>query len=199
MKAYMDSIPNDIKKRLLYTEDDNTEAMANTPDETPEEEGKGRAETYKKVFEFLSKQDAKVPDKKIHEFAMTLGLDPDDVEETIYGLLISLLSYGKSKDFKGEYDAKELAMGKQVEMEHLKGSPLKKEILEMIAEKIAKDHLAEIPDYYTRLKAMEAGAEQKPKEPAAPAQPQAPAPKPVAPPAKPMMPQPEKKNIPPAI
>jgi hypothetical protein len=46
-----------------------------------------------------------------------------------------------------KYDQKELKMGTKVEHEHTKSS--------FVAKKIAKDHLDEIPDYYTRLKFME--------------------------------------------
>ena len=45
---------------------------------------------------------------------------------------------------------KELAMGIEVEKEHTNDEELAKEI--------ALDHLTEIPDYYTRLKEMEAEA-----------------------------------------
>jgi len=44
-------------------------------------------------------------------------------------------------------DPKELEMGRKVEMEHT--------INPNFAKRIALDHLAEIPDYYTRLIAME--------------------------------------------
>jgi len=46
-----------------------------------------------------------------------------------------------------EVDAEQLAMGIKVEAEHTDN--------EEVAKKIALDHLAEIPDYYTRLKKME--------------------------------------------
>jgi len=49
-----------------------------------------------------------------------------------------------------DVDPKELAMGIEVEKEHSDN--------EELAEEIALDHLAEIPDYYTRLKKMEAEA-----------------------------------------
>ncbi len=42
---------------------------------------------------------------------------------------------------------KQIEMGKKVELEHTKNSKLAKDI--------AMDHLAEIPDYYSRLKKME--------------------------------------------
>lgn len=54
---------------------------------------------------------------------------------------------GFSSRYDGEYDPEQLAMGIEVEYEHTTNKEM--------SEKIAKDHLAEIPDYYTRLKAME--------------------------------------------
>ncbi len=55
---------------------------------------------------------------------------------------------GKHKDVPDDkFDPKELAMGIDVEKEHTDNPAIAKEI--------AKDHLAEIPDYYTRLKKME--------------------------------------------
>lgn len=55
---------------------------------------------------------------------------------------------GKHKDVPDDkFDAKQLAMGIEVEKEHTNNPAIAKEI--------AKDHLAELPDYYTRLKKME--------------------------------------------
>ena len=55
---------------------------------------------------------------------------------------------GKHNDSKAsDFDKKQLAMGIKVEREHTDDDD--------IAEAIAKDHLAEIPDYYTRLHSME--------------------------------------------
>ena len=48
-----------------------------------------------------------------------------------------------SKESEIEFDPKELEMGKKVELEHTDD--------ENEAEKIAKDHLKEVPDYYTKL------------------------------------------------
>lgn len=45
------------------------------------------------------------------------------------------------------YDPEQLAMGMKVEMEHTKD--------EDVAKRIAKDHLDEIPTYYSRLKIVE--------------------------------------------
>ena len=50
-----------------------------------------------------------------------------------------------------EYSKKQLAMGTAVEKEHTPKNSVAKEI--------AKDHLGEISDYYTRLKRMEKGAD----------------------------------------
>jgi hypothetical protein len=49
-----------------------------------------------------------------------------------------------------DFDQKELEMGIKIEMEHTNDRNK--------AQEIAMDHLKEIPDYYTRLKKMEAGA-----------------------------------------
>jgi len=51
-----------------------------------------------------------------------------------------------------DFDAEELAKGIKVELEHTDDKELAKEI--------AKDHLSEFPDYYTRLIDMEKDAEQ---------------------------------------
>ena len=46
-----------------------------------------------------------------------------------------------------DFDPEELEMGIKVEFEHTNDKDL--------AKSIAKDHLSEIPDYYTRLRDME--------------------------------------------
>jgi len=107
-----------------------------------------------KIIEFF-KSNSKPGDDEIHEFASKLGIDKHKFEEIIYELLGSIFGYGKSIEFDGEYDSHELSMGMKVEMEHTN--------CELIATKISEDHLAEIPDYYTRLKKMEeeAGVEEE--------------------------------------
>ena len=61
------------------------------------------------------------------------------------------LPIGKHNDVPGnQFDADELAKGIQIEMEHTDD--------EILALAIAKDHLSEIKDYYTRLIKMEAEA-----------------------------------------
>ncbi len=100
----------------------------------------------KRIIEFF-KDNPKPNDDEIHEFASNLGINKHRFEEMIYELLGSIFGYGRSIGFDGEYDNHELAMGIKVELEHTNNR--------IIAEKIAKDHLSEIDDYYTRLKKME--------------------------------------------
>jgi len=102
----------------------------------------------KKIMECFAKNE-NPPDAKIHKMAEKLGIEPDKMEESIYKLLSSFLSQGKSKDYTGEYDPEELRMGIEVEMEHTNDRD--------IAERIARDHLAEFKHYYTALKKMEEG------------------------------------------
>ena len=86
-------------------------------------------------------------DDDVHAFADEMGINPHEFENYIYTILSSFLCEGRSKGTKSKHDPKEIAMGVKVEMEHTT-SPI-------IAEKIAWDHLVEIPDYYTRLAKME--------------------------------------------
>ena len=89
-------------------------------------------------------------DKKVHAYAESKGIAPDKLETTIYKIISSVLSEGKTKGKDIKHDPKELEIGMKVEMEHT-SCPL-------VARKISLDHLSEIPDYYTRLKKMEAEA-----------------------------------------
>jgi hypothetical protein len=57
------------------------------------------------------------------------------------------------KSKPSDFDPKQLAMGIEVEREHSSNPK--------IAREVAMDHLKEIPDYYTRLKAMEKEAESR--------------------------------------
>lgn len=61
-----------------------------------------------------------------------------------------LMEAGESEGVKDKVNETQLAMGKEVEKEHTTNPE--------IAEKITRDHLAEIPDYYTHLKEMEDNA-----------------------------------------
>jgi energy-converting hydrogenase A subunit M len=89
-------------------------------------------------------------DDAVHAFANELGVNEHEFEGHIYSILSNILTEGKSKGFSGSYDPEQIKMGIKVEYEHTDYT--------LISEKIAKDHLAEIPDYYTRLAKMEKAA-----------------------------------------
>jgi hypothetical protein len=99
-----------------------------------------------KIIEFF-KSNPKPGDKEIHSFADKEGINPHRFEEVIYDIMGSFFGAGRSKTFSGSYDSAQLKMGIKVEMEHT--------TCPLIAERITKDHLAECPDYYTRLDKME--------------------------------------------
>ena len=97
----------------------------------------------------LFKENPNPPDKKIHALAEKLKIEPDRFETIIYALLSDVLNHPTNKP-DSKYDLNQLKMGTKVESEHTK--------YPLIAKEIAKDHLDEIPDYYTRLKKMESEA-----------------------------------------
>lgn len=109
------------------------------------EENKNK-ELKDKIMEFF-KKNPKPTDKQIHSFAESLGIDHDLFEEQVYSILGSFVGEGRAKTFTGSYDPEQLKMGIEVEYEHT--------TCPRISERIVKDHLAELPDYYTRLKKME--------------------------------------------
>jgi len=111
---------------------------------------------HRTIISFF-KANSQIEDSDIHALAEKLGIAPDALETHIYGILRSFLGEGKSKKFDGEYDEKELAMGKKIEMEHTTDP--------VLAEKISCDHLAEFPNYYTALKQMEDQLKVKSEEP----------------------------------
>lgn len=91
-----------------------------------------------------------VTDSDIIEFATEHKLTIEMVREAVYGMLKDFFACGVSnyphnKDIVYEYEA--LQKGTQVEYEHTNSK--------IISTKIAKDHLAEFPDYYTELEKME--------------------------------------------
>jgi len=98
-----------------------------------------------KIVDFLA-SNPNPPDSDIHKFADDQGLDVHKLEGVIYGMLSEVIEKGKG----GNPDPKELAMGIKVEFEHTSCPRL--------AEYIARAHLKEIQDYYTRLKKMEDSA-----------------------------------------
>lgn len=100
----------------------------------------------------LFSQKDKIMDKDVHSLAEELNVSPHKLEEMIYAMVHSFWSVGKAMDVgldKVEVREKEHSMGMKIEMEHVDD--------EHMAHRIVLDHLAELPDYYTRLKKMEEG------------------------------------------
>lgn len=108
-----------------------------------------QAQKMKLVADHITKY-PKVNAAAMTEFCQKHNLTVRDFSATMYELLSSLLTEGASKNFQGTYNYAQIDLGVNIEMEHTTCS--------VIAMKIARDHLSEIPDYYTRLIAMEAEA-----------------------------------------
>ena len=91
-------------------------------------------------------------DEQIHAFAKKSGMHPDKFEERVYNLLHSFVNCVGKHDATpdAQFDPEQLRQGIEVEKEHTNNT--------YVAKLIAKDHLAEIPDYYSRLQDMEKGA-----------------------------------------
>lgn len=106
------------------------------------------------LFNFFTK--IKDPnDDLVHQLADKLGIEHSALEKEIYELLSSLLYNGKyneqkRKDGKVPIDKGQFEKGVKIEMEHTSN--------ELLAQRIALDHLTEIVDYYDRLEKMEKGA-----------------------------------------
>lgn len=109
-----------------------------------EDKGQGVSD---KLIDFFANFKGAVDDDDVHALADKMKIDPHEFEEVIYSLITAFWTQGRSKDFKGSYDAEQIKLGIAVEMEHTNDKRM--------AERISKDHLAEIPDYYTRLAQME--------------------------------------------
>ena len=86
-------------------------------------------------------------DVQMHALADRLQLEAPELEQLVYSILSGIISGGVSGGKDNPVDQAELDMGVAVEAEHTKD--------QAIAEKIARDHLAEDPKYYTKLKEME--------------------------------------------
>lgn len=94
------------------------------------------------------------PDTNLSFFnlAIKFKIPPGIIKKVIFSLLKDLIKFhdsvGKHNDIPDEeFDPDQLRMGIKVEREHTDD--------DRIAKKIAKDHLSELKDYYTRLEKME--------------------------------------------
>ena len=112
--------------------------------------------THQLIIDYF-KENPNPTDEMIHEFAEELGMSHDQLENLIYKCMTKLIMNkpGKHDDVPdSEFDPEQLEMGIEVEKEHTD--------CPKVAASIARDHLVEIPDYYTRLLKMEkeAGVEE---------------------------------------
>ncbi len=108
------------------------------------------------IFNFFTNNEDP-SDDEVHDFAESLGVDKHDLEGEIYKILSSFLSKGKyNEEGGGNVDRTQLDKGIQIEMEHTSNKK--------ISERIAQDHLTEIPDYYDRLEKMESDYEKEVEE-----------------------------------
>jgi hypothetical protein len=105
-----------------------------------------------KLVTYFQSKNGKVSSADIQLLARKTKQSEDKMFEAALELLGALLKgVGKHKDVPdAEFDQEQLAKGVQVEREHTNN--------EYVAKLIAKDHLKEVPDYYTRLAKMEKGA-----------------------------------------
>lgn len=90
---------------------------------------------------------------QLHQFiadsSHQLNISHDALEEKIIAVLLaSLGGIGKHNSVPdSKFNSKQLKLGIATELEHTKNKE--------IAKLIAKDHLVELPNYYTRLRDME--------------------------------------------
>lgn len=120
------------------------------------------------VIDFFE-QNPNPVDDAVHQYAEENGYDNHQFENVIYRLATiaaELLRGGRSSEMEldvATVDPQQLEMGVEIEYEHTTNPA--------IAKKIALDHLAELPDYYTRLQQMEEMAKKSNEAAATPAQP----------------------------
>jgi hypothetical protein len=108
-------------------------------------------ELEKTIIDFF-KNNPYPHDDMIHRLAINLDIDKIILENKIYEALATLLNGGNSfKKTVGDSD--QLKKGIKIEMEHLDS---KSPFAELLAEKIAKDHIVEDKKYYDKLLKMEA-------------------------------------------
>ena len=110
--------------------------------------------TDDEIAEFF-KRHPNPPDDVLHRWAISRGWDPEEVEGRAYRLLTTYAQFrqGGRANEEGlkpeDVSPDQLRSGTEVEKEHTSDPAT--------AQRIAMDHLAELPDYYTRLDKMEEG------------------------------------------
>jgi hypothetical protein len=87
----------------------------------------------------------------LKELSKKLGVEYSVLKKMPLQDIGAILQYLGKHDYSpnSSFDPKQLKMGIKIEKEHTTNT--------LVAELIAKDHLAEDPKYYTKLKKMESG------------------------------------------
>jgi hypothetical protein len=130
----------------------------------------GSIPLLEKIIEFF-KENPEPDDSTVHSFAEKENIDPHELEEEVYSILGAFLGGGKSNHPENkdkEYNPDQKEKGIKVEQEHVDGTNLPQEIIDLLAEKITEDHQSEndISDleYYDRLLDDEKQMEDKSKK-----------------------------------
>lgn len=120
--------------------------------EEEEEEAPERALTpeEKATVKSFFKSHPSPSDDQVHELAESMKVSPHSLEEEIYKM-VGKTAQKHEHVPDSKYNQEQLRMGIKVEKEHT-DDPEK-------AKEISKDHLSELPDYYTRLHKMETEGE----------------------------------------
>lgn len=110
-----------------------------------------KEDLQKAIFKLISSK-KKIVDDDVHSLANRLSISIERVEDEMYMMLKSFASkFGKHNDVPDDkFDPEQLKKGIAVEQEHTNDP--------FIAKLIAKDHLSEVADYYSRLEKMEKSA-----------------------------------------
>lgn len=108
----------------------------------------------KEILNMFSNKEKCPCENEIKALAAAHEMDYELIEEIAFRLLHSIMGFGASNErgytsrqIEMQCDKEQLERGIEVEYEHTNNY--------YIAKKIALDHLAELPDYYTRLDRME--------------------------------------------
>jgi len=133
-------------------------SIINTPMKTfkqyTEDSTTSKIDRKKLLDFFMANNDIKSSD--VHKLSDEMGVSSSDLEDEIYKMLSTFTHGGFAKEkniTEKDVNPKELQMGIKVEMEHLND---KSPYATHLAKRISLDHLAELPDYYSKLKEVEA-------------------------------------------
>ena len=142
-----ENAPKKLSKKDLEIDPDVDDAPEDDENKTS---GSSNPELENIIISFFQDTD-NITDEDIHKLAEILGIPTDELETNIYTILKKLINkqnIGKHSFVSdNNYNKKELDLGEEIEKEHTSDSKIAKEI--------AKDHLTELPDYYSRLRKME--------------------------------------------